>query len=361
MRKFFAVFLSVLLCLTSIVPAFAAETPRSKIGSNTYDFICELVSAISDEGPYADAFADKTDLYLCDSINPYYFSDDDLIINEDIEYYLIRSSSQYVGCITVCYDNGTACSASFDADISSALTYNGLVNSSFALVCCDGILYIVSGTQVFQWNSSTGANAANTSEDIISNIRSSSPMQTIPAELCSLSEISANTTRAATPRISESMNVPYVPQGEYDICWAAAAASLGEYYTGIARDAYELALIIKGDAVLGTLDDAVEILKFEYGISTATKAGSISNSTIMNYLLGRVPLLSSFYDTNIERGHMVVISGFYYSGNYTHYMFYIVDPNYPSVQIVTVGTNSTFILDYYAGVSMSLRTITYKS
>lgn len=324
------------------------STPEIEV----YSTICDLIDKALAVEYYANLlYSDDGILYLCDPINPYHLVGDELIKDSNVEYYLIRSSKGYVSCVTVCYDEDGFLSANYNDDISAALMHNNIDDEPFELVTEDQSLYIIVGDGIIAWNSALQAN-----EEIESILQDdTSTFNLIHRADCNLESVSVNcilpfnTSQITIPRYAISLPVPIVSQENYPICWAAAAVAFGRYYTGseyasVTPVAFSYQVINKIDG--GTFEDVKAGLKSIYKIDT-DYLYSTSYSTIINYLTGGKPLIAGFYDDDKESGHMAIISGFSYNSG-SSIVYYIVDSNYPNLQIVSTTVSKTLTLNYYS-------------
>ncbi|MBQ6949206.1 MAG: C39 family peptidase, partial [Firmicutes bacterium] len=128
------------------------------------------------------------------------------------------------------------------------------------------------------------------------------------------------------PRYREnSLNVNYVTQGNFNLCWAASVACIGEYITGIYKTAYQVA----NQMGIGFYDGATatqmkNAYSTIYGLN-ATKytRASLTTSRIYGSIDNDKPVHGLFIESGGSMGHAVVIYGYYFdaSGNcFVQYM-----------------------------------------
>ena len=304
-------------------------------------------------------------IYLCNPINAHRLVDGELIANQNIEYYLVKADSRYVACVTVCYDSGKLVTASFNTDIAQALEYYDIGTNAVALVGHEGSLYIKTADECVKWNSSNLDNDVPINRQGVSVDSVATQIVSADCQLGSINiyyNLNIDASQIQSTRSSRMLEVPYVSQGNYNICWAAAAASLGQYYTGSQYSnytAYDLACMVGVGPNGGTMSDATNLLSSFFGIQTTTVNGQMGYGQIINLLQSSTPILAGFYDP-VGVGHMVVVCGFDYSYPNTYVKYYIRDPNTSSVQFVIAETAEPIIIDYYYGLEMQWNQAAYR-
>lgn len=312
-----------------------------------------LCDALSNNSFFGLPSVEGKTIYLCEPISPYYINGDGLQKNGDIEYDLIRADMDYIACVTVCYQNGQFATASFGTDVALALEGLDVGTSNVLLVSSDGSLYIKMENGTTKWSSSETIERNENSNTV------SEEADTVCAQLesiqCNLSAISVKgvlnlpTATPVTPRYSKILNVEYVPQNGMDICWAAAAASLGRFHTNNEYSNYsalELINAMGASVTGGTMADSIELMRRFFDYEALYYDGQLSG-VVINQLNSYKPILAGFFCEDTEIGHMVVICGFDYPGVGYDMKYYIRDPNSSAIQIVSAPYDETLILDYY--------------
>ena len=110
-----------------------------------------LYDALSQNSYFNITEIDNKTIYLCAPLNAYRLDGQQLVPNTVIEYYLIKADSDYIGCVTVCYEAGVLQTASFSTDIALALEYFDIGTDPITLVGYNGSLYIKSENSTSQY------------------------------------------------------------------------------------------------------------------------------------------------------------------------------------------------------------------
>lgn len=358
MKKLLSLLLAVLLLLGQITGAVAVEQTKQAEFSVT-SLAASLLEDALQNNAYFNLRKLSGEVYLCNPVHPYYMQDGTFVADPDIEYYFIKSGDAYVACVTACYENGELSSVTFNPGMAAALeAYD--VNSAFLMVVNDGTLYVktedeavvASGIDFTTRTAPANDPVCNQIETIAADLQQPTVMQALEVSLSPV-----------TPRSSTQFYVPYVPQGNYDICWAAAAGAFGQYYTGNTYSHYsalELAnLVGVGNNVAG-MDKIQEILSQVFHINTTQRTTSNEYSFIISKLVQHQPILAGF--ANSESGHMVVLCGYDDNATGKNIWYYVRDSNFEAYQIVVSRSDQTLVMDYYSQVgAMTLREIAYKS
>lgn len=317
------------------------------------DVATELINdALAQPNEFGLPDLNGQNIYLCNAINPYTLEEDELIPCSNIEYYIVKTDDSFVACITLCYSDGMLLSASLDVNIANVLNSACSTDDAIQIVTEGGSVYIKTESDV---SNSTSSQTSRISEvDITENAISQAEGK--PDVLTVKSQLSEIVTNPIVPRTSVTLYVPYVPQGEEPICWAAAAAAFGRYYTGSTYSHYtasDLVQAIGAEIGGGTMEDARKILTDIFGINTTYYSMQLSVSAAINLLQQAKPILAgftgSYSDTGEEVSHMVVVSGFDYTSSATK--FYIRDSNYAATKSVLVYSRSV-AMEYYDGIVM---------
>lgn len=343
MKKVIPLLIASVICLLSCFsPAFASDKSENP---NIEVLAVELLSdALACNDGFSFPALKDQELYLCKPIHPQYLRNDTFVINQDIEYYLIKTDDTYIANITVCYDNGKFLSAAFGTDLAQSLVANNISCSDIALIPHDGVLYIKASDSV------TSSVVSSSSQEVYS--RSNSFVTQLRSKACDLSPIEHQSiielpfTSPVIPRSSRTLNVPYVPQGDYNICWAAAAGALGQYHTGISHSATELCDLMGVPYEDNNMTAVRRLLSQIYGLSTTYKSGHLSANVIINRLNENKPIIVGF--TNNTYAHMVVLCGFDYPSTTSYLKYYFRDSNYASLKIVVTYPTEEVIMDYYS-------------
>lgn len=106
-------------------------------------------------------------IYLCNAINPYILKDDELVIQDDVECYFIKTDDNFIASITLCYDNDKLLTASLDIGLAEFIDANCDIDEAFALVGYNGTLYVKTAGGVVASNAQVSVRTVNT--DAISN------------------------------------------------------------------------------------------------------------------------------------------------------------------------------------------------
>lgn len=297
-------------------------------------------------------------IYICEPIHPYAIENETLVENDTIEYYLLIADNEYFACVTVCYDQGIAQTATLSTTIATILETYDIEDSAFLLVLNGGKLYL-------KTESTTVCGSGDTTA-IISSSDSADLCAQIDAISFVLDGIEVkNELQLVQPtaigRSSTTLSVPYVPQGDMPICWAAAAAAFGQYYTGnaySALSAYDLACIVGVGCNGASIEYSQQILEDVFHIQT-TAVYTMSASQIINKLVQRQPVIAGFHNGDV--GHVVVICGYDDHSTGENIDFYVRDSNTPNIKIVKTLSNGTLIMDYYNVKTMKFEVAVYKS
>lgn len=351
MKRIICSLLLILLCISPTQKVKAEET-----FSVNEVAVQLLTSAMNNWEAIGLPDVQGESLYICNSINPYCFDGNELTVSSDVEYYLIKTMEEYIACITLCYENGAVISATLDTGIAEVLNTYDIVNEDFALIVNGGILYLKTEESVVPGNYSTAGMARTVSEvDNTAYLLNKKECETY--NLVVEEELQMPMARSVMPRSSKILTVPYVSQGDYDLCWAAAASALGQYYTGDTYaylTPYDLASIVGVGNQGASMSKAQQILSDVFHISTRYKSGQMSASEIVGHINVARPLLVGFYrcDTiasqEIATGHMVVVCGFDDSSS-SGMQYYVRDSNFSSLKIVyDLSGDGTVVMDGYS-------------
>lgn len=135
-------------------PVFADSTDSPRIDEQIYNLVFDLLyDALSKNTYFNISNIEGKTIYICDPINAHQLVNGSLLVNSDIEYYLIKADSDYIACVTVCYESGNFSSASFSTDIAEALEYYDIGTTPVALVGYNGTLFIKTLSGTVEWHS----------------------------------------------------------------------------------------------------------------------------------------------------------------------------------------------------------------
>lgn len=144
------------------------------------------------------------------------------------------------------------------------------------------------------------------------------------SEVTILRELSP-TLRSVQSRQHRNLNVAFVPQGNFNLCWAASVASVGRFHTGTVRTAQQVANAVgipfnagaTASQTRNALQSVFSVNRTVFGVPTT---GNFS-AAIMD---GR-PVIAGFAPP-VGMGHMVVIHSFTIDGS--GWRFGYMDPNF---------------------------------
>lgn len=359
MKKLLCVLMSAVLCLSLCCPAFASET------SFCVETVAEelINDALTQPSQFGLPDLQDENVYICNAVNPYTICNDVLTQCEGIEYYLVKTDDAFIACITLCYDDGILISATLDLHIADVLNNVCSPADAIQLITYDGTVYVRTDDAISDGTASYPS---------VRSLYENNEVQTVatliedgPVELTVKSELTDIVTDPVIPRSYKVISVPYVSQEGKDICWAAAAAAFGRYYTGStysSLSASDLVAAIGAEIGPGTMADARKILSDVFNISTTYSSMQLTYGYTITLLQQSKPILAGFSGsvsaTGEERGHMVVICGFDDSG--TNLKFYVRDSNYTAYKTVTLYSRS-IAMEYYDGVIMWWDEAAYKS
>lgn len=297
-------------------------------------------------------------IYICRPIHPYVIEGNRLAQCNDIEYYLIQTESDIIACITLCYEGGAVVSACLNIGLANIINEHCDMGEAFQIVVQDGTVYIKTSDSVVNGMANTQIMSVKAEEDdaiaTINSIRGNLEKLSVQNELLGV------ITNPVVARSSRILSVPYVSQENLPICWAATAAAVGRYYTGVTYANYSasaLAAMIGVGNKEGTILDSMKILSDIFHVSTTFYNGRLSNNTTINLFQQGKPILAVFhgsYDANPEQevGHMVVLCGYDDNNTGSNTILYIRDSNYTTLTSVISFSDNELRMDYYTGITM---------
>lgn len=144
------------------------------------------------------------------------------------------------------------------------------------------------------------------------------------------------------------------------LCWAASAAMVAKYYTGItytAKEVHDLTGCYSNATVL----EHISVLR-ALGVYASGAYYSLSYSTIQANTQADMLMYTRIERTTEEgtnAGHIIVVNGYYYVPDSTTRIYYFMDPNsglvtaiYPTSGEFTVATSGrTYTFDFYLRAS----------
>lgn len=356
MKKIISLLLILVMCIMPFQTA-KAETTKHNINEITNEF---LTIALENNEYFNLPNLQNKKIYISNPIRPYKIDENKLSKSNDIEYYFIKADDEYIACVTLCYENEEVVSSAINVDISDFLNEYNLNDKTFSLIASKGKLYLKTSEYVALVAGTTENNTSmrlNGIDETIEMLEESD----VEFENLITNEyiyLTNNYTKAST-RATTILNVPYVPQYDYPICWAASAGALGRFHTGISQyTALQLASIVGVGANGGTIYDSANVLQTVYKVKTTIQFGVMSTSQIIANIKAGRPILAHFF--NASEGHAVVVCGYYEPEPGVNQNYFVRDSNFSSMQIIKhYGTNIS--IDYLAGSKMNWESALYKS
>jgi len=290
-----------------------------------------LQIAALDPEQYGLSNVDLNNLQLCEPISPYTITENgELKEIQEIKYYFICSNGQPVADVIFCKDSNLSIpSLTFETETALKLSDFLKTNNEFTLLHNDNDISILPSGNKLMYSVDSPIGLSMTKVESNNMVTSSYPSYYL-------------------------LNVPFVPQGNDNLCWAACAASVGKYKTGISRTARDVA-----DQLEVGYDDGANIsltseaLSNVFGILSTAVSGYMQNiSYIADELIADKPIIAGF--ANPSYGHMVVICG--YSASTQGAVLIVRDPNHSSTKMVSPGVDSygnyTWVISYYSSLGL---------
>ena len=284
------------------------------------------------------------EIQICQRINPYVLHNEVLVVNEDIGYFFLKADGGIFACLTVFYGDGEVISASLSTKMVDLVKNAGVSDKEFALISAGDTWYIKTNEDIILGECVNNQETQLGCTDYELGDTSSIELSEIEVE----QTIKLTQTFSIQPRSSRVLSVPYVPQGNYNICWAAAAVALGEFYRDpevYNYDPYDLACEIKGEPTVGSISESRWILTNKYNITTTYVSRAMTQSEVINCINQSRPILGAFFPTS-GIGHMVVICGFNDGGTGSDMTYYLRDSNHQYYQVAGADSDGTVLLDY---------------
>lgn len=343
LRKVVALALAVVLCLCMGLPGTATQNVAVE------DIAVQLLNDALSKPNYFDLpELEGRSIYICDAINPYAIMEGELIRCSDIEYYLVRTDSEYIACITLCYGEGELLSACLNIDLANAIEANGDINEAIQIVAQNGGLYVRTENAEETENQAQQMHGRRVDAD--DELLWDLEIPTVKVQLDGI------VTNPIIPRSSRILNVPYVPQVE-GTCWAAAGAAFGQYYTGNTYAHYTADYLAEQMGIGlnegAFLDTTLEMVERFYGVRTEYHQRALSNSEAINLFQQAKPILAYFNGRDITSAtyagaaHMVVLCGYDDHNTGENITYYVRDSNTPSLMTVVAYSNEGLFMDYY--------------
>lgn len=340
MKRIFTVLLATCLLLNIACFAAASEPTFSIEEVATYF----MNDALEQPNSFHIPDLNGKNIYLCNAMHPYVLNGNELQVNNNVVYYLVKTNDEIIASITLCYANGTLMSASFDPYVADIINDNCEVDEAFQLIGQDGILYVKTADDVCTSNAQTFTRTS--SVDTV--VRAIENAEGDLRELSVKSQLTDIITNPVASRSSKILNVPYVAQVS-NTCWAAAAAAFGRYYTGNTYAHYTAQDLA---ALMGIpLDDGAgmsatrTVLSRYYNLSTTYYSGRLSNSVAINLFQQNKPIIAGFQG---DRWHMVVLCGYDDHATGVNITFYVRDSNYSYLRsVISYSNTGPLVMDYY--------------
>jgi len=137
------------------------------------------------------------------------------------------------------------------------------------------------------------------------------------------------------------LNVPFVAQGNYNLCWAASAVSKGRYISNLNLlmtpqfMATRLGIPFNAGATIEQTNQGLQTMNL-IGSTTARNFAP-SQMDIINKIGGRGrPMIIAFHASLAQMGHAVLFNGFHSSTQGV--IFNYMDPNFGFATTFSQGT-----------------------
>lgn len=275
-------------------PKISEEYASNPSRRNGDDLVGEISRFISDiVVPFGNAYV----LNECDEVQlgmaiPTYVIDGNLNSQKsynaaEVQYYPVFSEGSVIGLVGVAQDDGGDYIFSYSEGYSAQINNVLADNAEIALVGDGKSLEAVAGS---------GQTESTLTKLSIAN----------PAEELFTINISTSAGKASKSSNVPVLSVPTKYQSEVWDCWAACAACVGQYYTGIDLSSTDVANAV-GIRTFATASQTRDAIQSVYGVSTVHTKGSLSVNEVLNTISNRRPILAGL--ANAAYGHMVVING----------------------------------------------------
>ena len=276
LKKIYILVFTMILIVTFVSPVYAKEIPsNNKVPSDVSEEVIRCLNAIEDEKEF---FGLKNvnfeNISMGNQILAYEYKDGNLnllnvsiyplTINENLVALVVRSNN------TGNYQITTGLVKEISSSINS--------NEPFALVYDNNKCYAYTGKDLIMLNQfsdeyGNGRQKIDKVEDI-ANISETKFNKYSSAQSLRYSEnikasTAATSINSTTANNYVSCEVPYIPQGSNEICWAASVACIGNYLRGQNHSAVYVAQCLYGN-------------DYNHGISDNSIAITVLNSIYNN-------------------------------------------------------------------------------
>lgn len=289
LNKIIVVMMVLMLAFNSIT--FAEDVQKSPAEINIKEIAFEILQAVSIEPEiYGLNVDDIGKLEICESIKPYTVVNNDLAQVDDIMYYPITSNGKVIANLTLCYAEDGSSSVTFSTEICKELNeFISQKKDGFILIHDSGNLYIKSKESIYMVKS-LGLKTGKEPSEFKSN-------ETVNRScikyysLKSAGSISFDISSVRSSSNYKRLDMPYKEQGQFGLCWAAATASVGQYYTNISRTAKQVAETMgigydEGGTVIGTFSDGTKahtVIICGYSVGSSGMMGIVRDSNHTSY------------------------------------------------------------------------------
>lgn len=352
MKKFISLLLSIILIMVASVTTMADDSNLLNSSSSGYDsYVQNIVHSYLDVA----IDVDKNDVIYLSQGFPISNS------TSSIRIYFLFKNDICIGSIYVDYTGERYASTFYEYNISEVT--NALKgNKGFAIANSGESLLFISSekTAVIYGPESNSV--------IISRYDASNNL----LEKLTLSPIKYTVNQENNSRVSDELFLDVKQIDNYTLngvglCWAACAASLGEYYTDIdleAIDVYTGLQGIYGGTPVGSRDWLLRSAQY-YGLTGNYETSGYSFATVRSFLRNDKPIYAAIRridNNNNTHAHAVVIDGYANVSGSTNYCYRMMDPNVDghawSEPISQSATASDFEYIYYNATTETIRDYT---
>lgn len=277
-------------------PKISEEYASDPSRRNGDDLVGEISRFISDiVVPFGNAYV----LNECDEVQlgmaiPTYVIDGNLNGQKyynaaEVQYYPVFSEGSVIGLVGVAQDDGGDYIFSYSEGYSAQINNVLADNAEIALVGDGKSLEAVAGS---------GQTKSACAEFSVAN----------PAEELFTINISTSAEKASKSSSGPVLSVPAKYQSKDWDCWAACAACVGQYYTGIDLSSTDVANAV-GIQTYATADQTRDAIWSVYHVNTVCQTGALNASGVLHTISNdRRPILAGMFCAGLA-GHMVVING----------------------------------------------------
>jgi len=205
--------------------------------------------------------------------------------------------------------------------------FNNRNEDAFALLFEGSNLYILTASERAQLRAYPGVLTRNTEASfVLYDARSAVEMQF--SEITPALSLYVDEMPASRSNDFMRLDVPFVPQGSHNLCWAASAVSKGYFVTGRSMTPTALAetMNIPFHTGASTLQTN-QAFRLAFGQMTTAHGFAPTPMAVVNKIRNRQrPMIITLHNTNLTLAHIVLFNGFHTSsqGIILHYM----DPNF---------------------------------